>query len=516
MMKTVVILNAVFGARYMFEKVFGGRSAYDRALSWAASVSGCIPVVVLAASDNAERCKSEAASSSVSVSVKEKKVWTTADVLDEIASLSEKAETALYAAADCPFLDKALSDEILRVHKTYAAEYTFADGYPYGFSPEALDTGAAAIIASLARQKNLGDEVVTRDAVMKILKTDINSFEIETVLAPKDRRLYRLSFECSTKAGYIASRALYDACGEGKDAASLSEKAVTLVSVLKTVPAFYNVQISGREEGECIYSPYREAYKKTYGGKNPRDMTLVEFRPLVSQMASLSESAVVSLSAWGEPLLHPDFTDFVKEAASYDGLSLLVETNGLHVTEELCEKVKEASGGKIIWIVLLDAVSEATYKKMRGSEGSLSKAHKAVALLQRAFPDTTYPQFVRTNDNEAELEAFYRFWKDDKNGGKVIIQKYDWFSGILPECKPADLSPLERNPCWHLRRDMTILSDGSVPPCREYVFNNIIGNAFTESLASIWERMTFYAEKDMKCEYGEVCGKCDEYYTFNF
>ena len=172
MMKTVVILNAAFGARYMFEKVFGGRSAYDRALSWATSVSGGTPVIVLAASYNAERCKREA--SSVPVSVKEKEVWTTADVLDEIASFSEKAETALYAAADCPFLDKALSDEILRVHKTYAAEYTFADGYPYGLAPEAIDTGAAAIIASLARQKNLGDEAVTRDAVMKILKTDIN------------------------------------------------------------------------------------------------------------------------------------------------------------------------------------------------------------------------------------------------------------------------------------------------------------------------------------------------------
>ena len=71
MMKTVVILNAAFGARYMFEKVFSGRSAYDRALSWAASVSGGTSVIVLAASDNAERCKSEAASSSVPVSVKE-------------------------------------------------------------------------------------------------------------------------------------------------------------------------------------------------------------------------------------------------------------------------------------------------------------------------------------------------------------------------------------------------------------------------------------------------------------
>ena len=516
MMKTVVVLNAAFGARYMFEKVFGGRSAYDRSLLWAASVSSSAPVFVLALSDNAEKCKSEAANLSVPVSVKAKDVWTTADVLDEIAGMSGNADTSLYAAADCPFLDKALSDEILRVHKTYAAEYTFADGYPYGFSPEAIDTGAAAILASLSRQKNLGSEKVSRGGIMKILKTDINSFEIETVLAPKDWRLYRLAFECSTKAGYTASRALFDACGDGKDAASLSEKAVQLVSVLKTVPAFYNVQISGKEEGECSYSPYMSEYKKTYGEKRARDMTIAEFRPLVPQMEALSESAVVSLSAWGEPLLHPDFTEFVKEVTSHAGLSLLVETNGLHVTEDLCKAVKAPAGSKIIWIVLLDAVSETTYKKMRGSEGSLSKALESLALLQKYFPDTTYPQFVRTNDNEAELEAFYRFWKDDKNGGKVIIQKYDWFSGLLPDSKPADLSPLERNPCWHLRRDMTILADGSVPSCREYVFNDIIGNAFTESLESIWDRMTSYAEKDMKCEYGEVCRKCDEYYTFNF
>jgi len=155
---------------------------------------------------------------------------------------------------------------------------------------------------------------------------------------------------------------------------------------------------------------------------------------------------------------------------------------------------------------------------MRGGNAALPQAAAAVTLLQTYFAGSVYPQFVRTNANERELEAFYRYWKDEKNpsGGKLIIQKYDSFGGLLPDCKPADLSPLERNPCWHLRRDMTILADGAVPLCREYMFNNVIGNVFTERVADVWNRITPYAEADMNGRYNETCRKCDEYYTFNF
>ena len=130
---------------------------------------------------------------------------------------------------------------------------------------------------------------------------------------------------------------------------------------------------------------------------------------------------------------------------------------------------------------------------------------------------------MRLHENEDELEAFYRFWKAHGTG-ELIIQKYDSFAGILEDKKVADLSPVLRNPCWHLRNDMSVFIDGSVPLCRSVLPScsldttspNIMGNIFTDSLENIWNRSTKDLENHCKNDYGELCRKCDEYYTFNF
>jgi spiro-SPASM protein len=526
-MKTAVVLFADPSSRYMHEKAFGGKSAFECVLSWASSVPGVNGIYVLAGNANSSLCREAAEKAGIRTEVQTAESWTVTSLLHALVTVAEKSgsDAAVYSYADCPFLDEKLTAETVMTHEKYRAEYTFADGYPYGLSPEVIDKGAAGILASLSEtsQKAAGTAPVSRTCIYDLLKTDINSFEIETVLAPKDWRLYRFSFECGTKAGFTSCRALYGASGGGcRDAETLSETAARLVPVLRTVPAFYNVQIEDRCGGTCAFCPYPRSYEKKFGAKpsegGAHSMDIGRFKALVRQMVMLSGTAVVGLSAWGEPLLHPDFAEFVKACAAEDGLSVMVETDGLAVTEQVCEAVRSCAGRKIIWIVSLDAVTEDTYRKMHGGSGTLAQALSAVALLEKYFPGNVYPQMVRTQTNECELEKFYRLWKDENSPscGKVIIQKYDNFAGFLPSCKPADLSPLERNPCWHLRRDMTILADGRVPICREYMFDSSAGNAFEEPLDKIWEKLTPYAERDMKGDYDEKCRNCDEYYTFNF
>lgn len=561
--------------RYAFTKDFDGNSAFELALSWAMqhSVSAdggrtaCAEAVVvftvpayknqidaLLAADTSHT------HSGVRPDIVCRNSWTNADVASEIAAACArfKADYAVYAWADCPFLNASLTKELLSLHTTYKAEYTFADGFAYGLAPEVIDKGAAGIIATLGKesQKTAGSKPAGRDALFAIMSGDINSFEIETHIADKDYRMLRLSFDCGSKATALGCTRLYAAlkdsalgAQDGADAPfvpqsvafvdeyALSDLAASRADVLQTLPAFYNVQIASRYKHQYVYSPYPLlcAAREKQGCEALSDMPFERFSALVAAIASTSENAVVSLSLYGEPLLHPRFVDCVAEVLRYPQLSVFIETDGTLVTESLAERLAALGGGssadaRIMWCVLLDAADAPLYAYMHGisdaaaAASDFAAAHEAVALLSRYFPHNVYPQLTRMKANESQLEAFYRYWKknDGPSLGELIIQKYDHCCKSLPDEKSADLSPVERFPCWHLRRDLCVLADGSVLPCRSALTATPVGNVFDESIETVWSRFSPAVQKQIEGVYDGVSGEpnackvCDEYYTFNF
>lgn len=508
LMKTIVIFYDN-DSSYAKEKAFNGKSALELSKNWAQSL-GLDSFTVKSASLSQLLCD-----------------------MKELCS-KEGAETALFSFIDLPFLNKKLSEKILDSHITYKSEYTFADGYPYGFAPEAINAGTIAILAELSKstQKELGDAAVSRDGLYNLIKTDINSFDVETIIADNDWRLLRLAFHCGKKDNFMQCKALFNAASETgftdiekfDDVEKLSEIASKNPACLKTVPGFYNLQISGKASSEAIYLPALPV--KDF-------MSFEKCSKLIDDIASFSEKAVISLSAWGEALYHPDFMEIVEKILSYDGLSVFFETDGLLVNEEFCQKLAEIekksaprTNGwqKIMIAVILDAASESVYQKLHKNSpaGAFQTAVNAVSLLQNVLPGAVYPQFIRMNENEAELEAFFRYWNEKTNpsGGNLIIQKYDDFAGLLPDCKPADLSPLDRDPCWHIRRDLTILSNGKTSQCRACILDSSgisqMGNVFTEGLEEVWKKNDQLLKEHINHNYCEKCGKCDEWYTFNF
>lgn len=174
---------------------------------------------------------------------------------------------------------------------------------------------------------------------------------------------------------------------------------------------------------------------------------------------------------------------------------------------------------KVIFAIALDSFSDEKFAALHGG-ANLQDAISAIKILASDFCET-YAQFTRTTQNEDELENFFRAWseKSSATGGKIIIQKYDNFCAALPSIKSADLAPVEREPCWHLRRDMEILFDGSVPLCREvcaFEDAEILGNVFESGLEEIWQKKNSVLQEHIQKKYGGRCGKCDEYYIFNF
>ena len=542
-MKNIVFLLSDFDTDYPYRKIFEGKSSFEKSLDWAFSLSSKVYVAIGGKYKSLaeEECKDK----NVTVLKNEGcEKWTRGSLVSLMAEKAgvEGAENLIFSLADRPFLDTGLSEKLLESHKKYLAEWTFADGYPEGFAPEIIDTGCLKILSelSLSSFSIPASKKADSSTLSALIMTDVNSFEVETVLAEEDYRMLRLNFSTSLYENFLASQNLFLAALENKvpfDAESLSLLASKTLSVQRTVPSFYNIQISAKTNHSSLYSPYEKALEKSEGFKSPF-MSLENFKKIVDDAASYSKKATIGLSLWGECLLVPDIISYAEAVLSHKELSLLIETDGILLDgelvskfEELCSKLGRKSEDDINFIVSLDARKGEVYSLLHpdSAPSSFSKAENAVSLLSSVF-EGVYPQMLRMNENEDELESFYRYWsaKDSPSRGKVLIQKYDNFCGFLPDRKSADLSPLERNVCWHLKRDFCILLDGSVIPCRECIVSSSVGNVFEEGIEKIWKKMEIFTEKQMKalpfiksentceCEIEEKCGKCDEYYIFNF
>ena len=425
------------------------------------------------------------------------------------------------AWADAPFLDSTGAARLYDQHCTYKAEYSFADGYPEGLFPQIVAAGLVPILATLpfAAEVPLG-----RSFLFDTVKKDINSYDLETMIAPDDVRYLRLAFYTDTKASWLLCSHFTGITAENY-AAYIAERQ----EYLRPLPAYYGVEI-------VAYHPLRSIYRPNLFPASFDDSCCMDFGAaarLIDAIAAFSESAVISLSLYGEPLLHPHFATIVAQILNHRNLSVLIETSGVvektvanlecfDKLADICREISPRAGGRlpIYWIVDIDAAGSKTYGTVHQlpddeAERCLKQAATFADHLATVFPKAVWVQMTRMNENEVELEPFYRLW--EKRDAKPLIQKYDYLCGTLPDRRPADISPLQRHPCWHLKRDLSICIDGTVPLCKEDVKRSVIlGNAFTMPLETIWENgRRLYCEQIQSC-YKGVCEHCDEYYTYNF
>lgn len=511
MMKGIIIFIES-DSIYASQKAFDGKSAVDLSYEWAKKLEMDICTI----------------SEKLSV----------LSALEEMFDICEKnaANYAVISFNDVPFTNLSVTRKLIENHIEYKAEYTFSDGYPYGFTPEIIDKGTLKILIGMLKNQGENKEnnsPLARNFLYELIKKDINSFEVETVLSESDWRLFRFSFCTEKKENFIACKELYEKIISKSEneltADKIVEKASMLPSILKTVPGFYNLQICSYEE-KSIYSPYYNEYKNKYSENPSKEkcsfMKFEAIKKLIKEISELSENAVVSLSAFGEAFCHPQIIEIIEEIIKYKGLCVFIETNGLLINQEIAEKLAELYKKypsqknffeKIMIAVKLDSFSKETYNIIHpeSCETDFETAVTAINLLKNALPGCVYPQFVRMQQNEEELEKFFRYWNEN-NSGKLIIQKYDDYAGLLPQYKVADLSPLERNVCWHIRRDMTVLINGDVPVCHSCIFSDCVGNVFENSLDSVWKKLDDFVVQHINGNYCQKCRNCDEYYTFNF
>ncbi|MDR0301612.1 MAG: spiro-SPASM protein [Treponema sp.] len=514
-------LSVLFGGRLCketFEPVFNGKNSISIALEQAKKFPGVEKNVLLAPLGDFPF------PDGVQI---EQKDWTKRSLLERIAELQAGFDCIYFAFADCPFLDTGLAGALSGRHISERADYSYADGWPYGLAPEVLSPGTAGILAKI-----LGDDdgPVERDILFSVIQKDINAFDIEAEISAVDLRCHRINLCADSKRNLLLLKSFFTAAGNIPTAADVEKIIEERPEILRTLPAFYPIQVYGGCPARCSICPYPLATDAT-GRKDFMDTE--RFESLLDKIVSFSGDAVIDLSLWGELSLHPEKMKLIEAVISRNELALVIETSGigwkaqeLEKCAQLCSDLSQNTGSRkntlppLSWIVSLDTVDPQRYTELRGHH--FAEAESCAKKLLSLFPKDCYVQAVRMKDTgtggQDDTEKFYRYWKETN----VIIQKYDDFCGALEKKQASDISPVIRKPCWHMMRDMPVLIDGTVPLCREDTgalkqqSKRILGNVFGDSLENIWKEGESYYREQCTKNYSGLCKDCDEYYTFNF
>lgn len=440
-------------------------------------------------------------------------------------TLPADAESVVVMSLDAPFPDLRLARYLLRLHTAAWCDYTFADGFPRGYAPEVLRRGVIETMAALAEAHGTS---WTATVLFDVLSLDINAFDIETEAAEEDFSLLRLSLTVDTRADYTLCRRLVER-GVAPDPAApptdppdpLTDRyphrdipvlaALREPAIRRTLPSYYQVQVTTEMAQRPTYQPWSDARWQPAEPTAGLYMGLERWNALLAAVSAFSPEATIAIGYRGEPALHPQIDQLITAAAGYPGIELYVETSGIGWTER-ARRALESPVVRAV-IVELDATDAERYRDLRG-EG-FEEAEAFILSLADTVPGRVYAQATRMVENEWELQEFFRRW-DAQEGVHPLIQKYNSWAGRLPDRRVADMTPLNRHPCWHLQRDLVVQVDGTVPRCFQDLDGEATrGNLFEDGLAVVWDAGAADYSAHGRGEYPGICASCDEYYTFN-
>ncbi|MBN1462457.1 MAG: SPASM domain-containing protein [Paludibacteraceae bacterium] len=231
-------------------------------------------------------------------------------------------------------------------------------------------------------------------------------------------------------------------------------------------------------------------------------MSLFTYSSLIKQAAPYV--SYLTLYFQGEPLLHPNFIEFI-QVAKENKIYTSSSTNAQLLNDEMAEKIVKSGLNKLI--ISIDGTTQETYEKYRVG-GSLEKAKegvKAIVKWKKAL-QLNYPfvelQFLVLKHNEHQLPEIKQLAKE------LGVNKLSLKTAQINDFeRGSDLIPLQKkyarykknsdgnfkrkkkicNHCWRAFSGAVITIDGEVLPCSfdkngEYSF----GNIHKESLSKIW------------------------------
>ncbi len=437
---------------------------------------------------------------------------TSIDDLNFWKDVFEKTGSAHIAVimADSPFIDSAVIGEMFDLHLKYMAEFTFSENLPAGLTCEIISSELPAQLPETDRETlPLG----------QVVRSNINQFDVELYYKDPDIRDRRLSFRLSE----LRNRQVMEKIYSLKNEIPSYEKIKSIIDenpgVLFTSPSYVEIEITGKCSLDCLFC-YRKALKEEH-----KAMTAETLEKLLSEMRGFSLPYTICFGGSGEPLDHPEIYSFMEKVCAEDAVEqLVIETNGIKADRNFKSFIEKDENSKIKVIVNNNGIDKDSYLRLHGEDffdtvlDNIKSLNELNETEQRVFIQVMkINETDEFSDMKSYLDRYYDFWEGQNV--PIILQKQNIYSGLIEDRRYSDLSPVKRGPCWHLLRDIYILSDGTITYCKQDVDGvKHYGNINSEPLENIWLRQKESFIKDYSGDYPSDpdCMNCDEWYTFNF
>lgn len=233
----------------------------------------------------------------------------------------------------------------------------------------------------------------------------------------------------------------------------------------------------------------------------------------------------------GEPFLHPNFTDLVKEAKAKN-IFTITSTNAHYLSDELASETIKSGLDKLI--ISVDGTTAETYRKYRVG-GDFEKVLEGTRRLvkQKKLAKAHHPhivwQFVVFKHNEHQIEEIKRLGKElevDELSIKTA-QVYDFEEAhqIIPTTTKYARYKLNAagkfeiknkllNQCWRMWQGCVITWDGKIVPCCfDKDAKHSVGELQSQSFDEIWKSPSYNAFRQAVLigrKEIDICANCSE------
>ncbi len=410
-----------------------------------------------------------------------------------------------------PFFDLEKLEELIKIHIKYEPQISFVENAPPGLSSWILSKDLLQDL-EVSSFKDFS-------SLEEFIRKHLEKFYVEIDFWEPDLRIYRLDFSLNKERSLYESRNFFHKLSSSQMLSPYSYIEKVLKSspeILFSFPSWLEIEISSSCLYACIFCPRQYVHiEEAY-------ISWEHIRNIQRFLENSLGDTTLCLGGWGEPLEHPDIEDILTFFLKNPHVPrIFLESNGYFLEKIFPLLEKEELLEKLYLIININSlkhylyihqVPSSFYKKVRENLQKLSK------IAPPSWKKQVYLQALKLKENEYEIDSLFHF-AEEELGFSFLLQKYNSYINYLPDRKLADLSPLDRFFCWHLRRDLFIRANGDVLFCKQDIFQKKIrGNLLKTPLKEIWERQK---EDWIKNFYGKYpkypnCTSCDEYYTFNF